>query len=92
MRIFAPKYIRQIINADEVHFVSAKKKSQFRIKSQIPAFIFNSITATKEADKRLKEMDCTHSFTWSYDPLGIVSKKRVENKSTPYIHTHMPKN
>ena len=28
------------------------------------------------------------SFTWSYDPLGSISKIRVENKSTPYIHTH----
>jgi len=33
-------------------------------------------------------MNFTHSFTWSYDPLRITSKKRVENKSTPYIHTH----
>lgn len=33
-------------------------------------------------------MKFTHKFTWFYDPWGIISKKRVENKSTPYIHTH----
>ena len=27
------------------------------------------------------------SFTWSYDPLGIISKLRVETKTTPYTHT-----
>jgi len=32
-------------------------------------------------------MNFTHSFTWSYDPWGIISKKRVENKSTASIHT-----
>lgn len=33
MRIFALEYIRKMINADEVHFLATKKKSQFRIKS-----------------------------------------------------------
>ena len=28
------------------------------------------------------------SFTWSYDPLGIISRLRVETKSTPYFYTH----
>ena len=27
------------------------------------------------------------SFTWSYDPWGIISKLRVENKTNPYVHT-----
>lgn len=38
----------------------------------------------------MKEMNFTHSFTWSYNPWGIISKKRVENKSTAYIHTQRP--
>lgn len=76
-----------MINADEVYFVVAKKKSQFKIKSQIGPFICNNRLAGKEEDKRLKEMNFTHSFTCSYHPCGIISKKRVENKSTTYIHT-----
>lgn len=31
------------------------------------------------------------SFTYSYDPLGIISKLRVEQKTTPYAHTLRPK-
>ena len=89
MRIFALEYIKKMINADEVHFVAAKKKFQFRIKSQIGPFICNRREVGEEDDKELKEMNFTHNFTWSYDPWGIISKKRVENKSTPYIHTHM---
>lgn len=90
MRIFVLEYIRQIINEDEVHFVSAKKKSQFRIKSQIGHFICNNKAAVEEVDRRLKEMNFTHSFTWSYDPWGIISNKRVENKPTIYIHNQRP--
>jgi len=37
-----------------------------------------------------KEMKFSLSFTWSYDPCGIISKLRVENKSSPYIHTSRP--
>lgn len=33
MRIFSLEYIRQMINMDEIHFVAAKKKSQFKIKT-----------------------------------------------------------
>jgi len=90
MRIFALEYIKQMINADEVHFLAAKKKSQFRIKSQIGPFICNSRAAGEEEDKRLKEMNFTHNFTPSYDPWGIISKKRVKNKSRTYIYTQRP--
>ena len=31
------------------------------------------------------------SFTWSYDPLGIISKLRVEKKITPYAYIVRPK-
>ena len=33
MRIFSLEYIRQMINMDEIHFVAAKKKTQFKIKN-----------------------------------------------------------
>jgi hypothetical protein len=32
VRIFVLEYIRQIINSDDIHFVSLKKKQQLRIK------------------------------------------------------------
>lgn len=30
------------------------------------------------------------SFTWSYDPFGIISKLRVKQKETPYVSTPRP--
>jgi hypothetical protein len=35
IRIFALEYIRQMINSDDIHFVSLKKKQQLRIKGHI---------------------------------------------------------
>lgn len=54
MRIFALEYIKQMSNADEVHFVAVKKKSQFRIKSHIGPFICNNGAIGEEADSKLK--------------------------------------
>ena len=39
MRLFALGYYRKIINADEVNFVNAKKKVNFKIKDQLGPFI-----------------------------------------------------
>ena len=88
MRVFALEYIRKMIHANELHFVSAKKKVQFEIKAQIGPFICNSRAAGEVTEKIFKGMGFSHSFTWSYYPARIISKKRVEKKSTPYIHTH----
>jgi len=62
-----------------------KKKSQFKIKTQIGHLICNNTEVGEEADKLLKEMQLSLSFTWSYDPLGVISKLRLENKSTSYF-------
>jgi len=80
-----------MINMDEIHFIAAKKKSQIKIKAQAGPFIYNSRVVGEEAAKVLKEMQFNLSFTWSYDPLGIISKLRIETKSTPYFHTPRPK-
>jgi hypothetical protein len=42
VRIFSLEYIRQMINLDDIHFVSLKKKQQLRIKGKIGSFIYNS--------------------------------------------------
>ena len=78
------------MNADEVHFVAAKKKSQFKLKAQVGPFICNTRVVGEEVDKLLKEMKFSLSFSWSYDPLGVISKLRVENKFTPYHHIARP--
>ena len=33
MRLFSLEYYRQIMNSDEINFVSAKKRSQFKVKN-----------------------------------------------------------
>jgi hypothetical protein len=62
-RIFALEYIRQIMNSDDIHFVSLKKKQQLRIKGHIGSFICNNRGAGDEADKMLREMKFLTSFT-----------------------------
>jgi hypothetical protein len=90
MRIFSMEYIRQMINSDDIHFVSLKKKQQLRIKGQIGSFIYNSQGTGEEADKFLKEIKFFVSFTWHYDPCGIISEMRIKNKNILYVHTPRP--
>jgi len=44
----------------------------------------------KEADLLLKQLNFKLSFTWSYDPFGMISKPIVEQKVTPCMHTPCP--
>jgi hypothetical protein len=90
VRIFALEYIRQIMNSDDIHFVSLKKKQQLRIKGQIGSFICNSRGTGEEADRMLKEMKFFTSFTWHYDPCGIISEMRMKNKNIPYAYEVKP--
>jgi hypothetical protein len=90
VRIFALEYIRQIMNLDDIHFVSLKKKQQLRIKGQIGSFICNIRGAGEEADRMLKEMKFFMSFPWHYDPYRVISEMRVKNKNIPYIHEAKP--
>jgi hypothetical protein len=90
VRIFALEYIRQIMNSDDIHFVSLKKKQQLRIKGQIGSFICNNRGTGEEADRMLKEMKFFMSFPWHYDPHGIISEMRVKNKNISYVHVSKP--
>jgi hypothetical protein len=91
MRICASDYLRQMINSYEIHFVVAKKKSQFRIKTQIGPFICSNMAMGEEADILLKQMKFPLIFTWSYDPFGIIFELRTKQKTTSYVHTQSPK-
>ena len=53
---FSLEYIRQMNNMDEVHFFAAKKKSQFKIKTQVGPLIWNSKAAGQEVNKILREI------------------------------------
>lgn len=90
MKLFSLEYIRQILNSNEIHFISAKKNTQFKIKNQIGPFICNNRNDGKEVDRCLQEIKFTSSFKWSYDPVGVISKLRVKLKLTPFIHESKP--
>lgn len=77
MRIFSEEYIRQMIKMDELHFILGKRKSQFKIKSQVGSFIRSTSSTGLEAYAILKHMSFQPSFTWSYDPFNIISNLRV---------------
>jgi hypothetical protein len=40
--IFALEYIREILNSDDIHFVSRKYKASFKLRKRVGAFIFNT--------------------------------------------------
>ena len=90
VRIFSLEYIRKVINFDDIHFVSLKKKQQLRIKGQIESFICNSRGTGEEADRLLKEMKFFVSFIWHYDPCETISEMRIKNKNAPYVHAPKP--
>jgi hypothetical protein len=90
VRIFTLEYIRKMINSDDIHFMSLKKKQQLRIKGQIRSFIYNSRGIGEEADRLLKEMIFFVSFTWHYDPCGVIFEMRIKNKNIPYVHISRP--
>lgn len=87
MRIFSLEYIREMNNIDELNFISRKRNSQFKLKAQVRSSICNIRLAGLEADAILKQMGFQPSFTWSYDPISIISNLRLELKTTPYNDT-----
>lgn len=71
---------------DEINFVSKNKKSQFKLKVEIGTFIINTRVADKEVENLQIQMKFKSSFSWTYDPLGVISSLRVEKNSSPYTH------
>ena len=91
MRVFSLDYIRQMINMDDLHFVSGKRKSQLKLKENIGSFICNTKSVGAEDDAMLKKMGFQPVFTWSYDPHGIIYTLRIELKTNSYTHTSKAK-
>ena len=64
MRIFSLEYFRQIINYDEVNFLAARKKTQFKMKNQLGPFICNNREFGPEVDRMLQQMKFKNNFMW----------------------------
>ena len=72
---------------NDLHFMSGKRKSQFKMKITIRSFICNTRLVGSKANVLLKKMNFQPNFTWSYEPYGIISALRVELKTNLYNHT-----
>ena len=90
MRIFSLEYFREIINSDEVNFLTIRKKTYLKMKNQLGPFICNNREAGPEADKMLQQMKFKNSFMWQYDPHGVINKLRLNVKLGPFIHHPRP--
>lgn len=77
IRIFSLEYIREMINMDQLHFVATNKKARFKTKNHVGPFICNVRAVGNEVEKLLRQMNFKLSFTWSYEPLGVISKPWV---------------
>jgi len=80
MRNIALEYFRQIIHSDEVNFLAARKKTKFKMKSQLGPFICKNKQDGPEADKILQDMKFKNGFMWQYDPHGVINKLRLKVK------------
>lgn len=54
MRILSLENIRQMINMDELHFISGKRRSEFKIKARVGSFICNIRSVGLEVNAILK--------------------------------------
>ena len=70
--------------------MATKKKFQFKLKAKVGPFIRNTRAIGEGVNKLLKEMKFGLSFTWSYDPMGVISRLKVDNKFIAYHHTTRP--
>lgn len=75
-----------MIGVDEVHFLVARKKTQFKMKNQMGPFIYNTRKDGYEADKILQQFKFKNSFIWHYDPHGVIRKLRQKVKLGPYTY------
>ena len=48
--------------------------SEIKLKAHVGPYIVNTRAAVKEVEETLKQMKLKPRLTWSYDPLGIISK------------------
>ena len=91
MIIFSLEFIRQRLNACQLHFVLAKKGYIFKLSRPVRPFAINSRHAFNGVEALLKEMNFELGDVWNYDPHGVISQRREKIKASTYIHEHRPK-
>ena len=92
MRLFALEYYRQIMNSNDINFVSAKKKTQVKIKNQLGPYVIHDTDAWKDVENILEDyLRLKKSFGWvPYDPCSFISDRRVRYRLSVYVHHRIP--
>lgn len=76
-----------MLNMDELHFVSYKKKAQFKLKANIGPYIFNTRAATKEVEAILSQSDLS-LVSLGLMTLSESSQNLDWNKRVLHMHIH----
>lgn len=86
MRLFALEFIRQGLNVDQVHFVPMKKGYLFKLPREVGPLIMNTRQAAQEVERLLNDMCLLQVVEWAYDPHQVISKRRMENGYSTFVH------
>jgi hypothetical protein len=66
------------------------KKTNFKPKREIGPFIVHTRSSLQVVETMLQELGFEQGTTWKYDPLGVISNKRLELQITTYEHQRKP--
>ena len=88
--IFALEFIRQSLNADQVHFLPMKKGFMFKFPMSVGPFVVNMRQAFDEVSKKLEETHLLLGEKWPYDPHIVISQRRIENGYSAFSHVSRP--
>lgn len=86
MRLFALEFIRQSLKVDQVHFVPMKKCYFFKLRKAMGPFIVNTRQVAQEVERLLNDMCLLQVVEWAYDAHQIISKRRLENGYSTFVH------
>ena len=86
MRIFAHGFIRQVLSADQAHFVPSKKGYIFRLPNTVGPFTIDSRHTLSSVERMLREINFPRGDAWHYDPTGFITRRKKKIKSTTYDH------
>ena len=78
------EYIRKRLLSDELHFGSVKNHKSLHIPKDVGPFQIRSQSVVHYLEGFLEHLSLEKAKEISYDPYGVLSKQRKENKNVAY--------
>ena len=75
---------------DQVHFLPMKKGFMYKLPMNVGPFVVNMRQDFDEVSKMLEETHLLLGEKWSYDPHGVISQRRIENRYSVFSHVSRP--